>query len=73
MNFATLLFLFVFLPLCVGCYLFTEKIRYRNAVLLTFSMIFYAWGNPTNLLLLLLSAAVNFLLARSIDANRGNR
>ncbi len=73
MNFATLLFLFVFLPLCVGCYLFTEKIRYRNAVLLAFSMIFYAWGKPINLLLLLLSAAVNFLLARSIDANRGNR
>lgn len=73
MNFAELLFLFVFLPLCVGCYLFTGQTRYRNTVLLVFSLLFYAWGEPTKLLLLLLSAAVNFLLARSIDANRGNR
>lgn len=73
MNFALLLFLFVFLPLCVGCYLFTKQIRYRNAVLLVFSLLFYAWGEPIKLVLLLLSAAINFLLARSIDANRGNR
>ena len=73
MNFAELLFLFVFLPLCVGCYLFTGQTRYRNTVLLVFSLLFYAWGEPTKLLLLLLSAAVNFLLARSIDANRDNR
>lgn len=73
MNFANLLFLFVFLPLCIGCYLFTGQVRYRNTVLLVFSLLFYAWGEPIKLILLLLSAAVNFLLARSMDANRGNR
>ncbi|MBQ2254548.1 MAG: MBOAT family protein, partial [Clostridia bacterium] len=73
MNFAEIPFLFVFFPLCVGCYLFTKQIRYRNAVLLTFSLLFYAWGEPLKLVLLLLSAAVNYLLARSIAANRGNK
>ena len=49
MNFAEIPFLFVFFPLCVGCYLFTKQIRYRNAVLLTFSLLFYAWGEPLKL------------------------
>lgn len=73
MNFADILFLFVFFPLCVGFYLFKKQIKYRNAVLLVFSLIFYAWGEPIKLVLLLLSAMVNFLLARSIDSNRGNK
>ncbi len=73
MNFAEIPFLFVFFPLCVGFYLFTKQVRYRNAVLLTFSLIFYAWGEPLKLVLLLLSAIVNFLLARSIAANRENK
>lgn len=73
MNFADLLFMFVFFPVCVGLYLMKKQIRYRNAVLLVFSLIFYAWGEPLKLVLLLLSAMVNFLLARSIDANRTNK
>lgn len=73
MNFADILFLFVFFPLCVGFYLFKKQTKYRNAVLLVFSLIFYAWGEPIKLILLLLSAMVNFLLARSIDSNRGNK
>ncbi len=73
MNFADILFLFVFFPLCVGFYLFKKQVKYRNAVLLVFSLIFYAWGEPIKLVLLLLSAMVNFLLARSIDSNRGNK
>ncbi len=73
MNFADILFLFVFFPLCVAFYLFTKQIRYRNAVLLAFSLIFYAWGEPLKLVLLLLSAMVNFQLARSMSANRNNR
>ena len=73
MNFADILFLFVFFPLCVGFYLFKKQVKYRNAVLLVFSLIFYAWGEPIKLVLLLLSAMINFLLARSIDSNRGNK
>lgn len=72
MNFANLLFLFVFFPLCIGAYLFTKKIKYRNIVLILFSLLFYAWGEPIKLILLLFTTVINFLLARSIDANRKN-
>ena len=73
MNFTDLIFLFIFFPICVGLYLIKNQIRYRNAVLLVFSLLFYAWGEPLKLILLLLSAAVNYFLVRSIDANRGNK
>lgn len=73
MTFASLLFLFVFLPLCVGWYLFSKNIKQKNMVLIIFSLFFYAWGEPIKLVLLLLSAVINFLLARSIAANRSNR
>ncbi len=72
MNFANLLFLYIFFPLCLVCYFLTKKTAYRNGVLIVFSLIFYAWGEPVKLILLLLATVVNFLLARSIDANRGN-
>ncbi len=36
-------------------------------------MLFYACGRPIELVLLLLTTAINFLLARSIDANRTNK
>ncbi len=67
MLFADLLFLFLFLPLCVASYFFTKKTQYRNIVLIVFSMIFYAWGEPTRILLLLSSVAVNYILAIMIE------
>ena len=73
MNFATLPFIALFFPICVAAYLFTKNTRYRNGVLIFFSLLFYACGKPVELLLLLLTTAVNFLLARSIDANRNNK
>ncbi|MBO4366611.1 MAG: MBOAT family protein, partial [Clostridia bacterium] len=72
MNFANLLFLYIFFPLCLLFYFLTKKTAYRNGVLIVFSLVFYAWGEPVKLVLLLLATVVNFLLARSIDANRGN-
>ena len=53
-------------------YWITKKVKYRNWVLIVFSLIFYAGGEPVKLILLLLATLVNFMLARSIDANRGN-
>ncbi|MBP5230665.1 MAG: MBOAT family protein [Clostridia bacterium] len=72
MNFANLLFLYIFFPLCLICYFATRKVKYRNWVLIAFSLVFYAFGEPVKLILLLLATVVNFMLARSIDANRGN-
>lgn len=73
MNFATLPFIALFFPICIAAYLLANKTQYRNSILILFSMLFYACGRPIELVLLLLTTAINFLLARSIDANRTNK
>ena len=67
MVFSSLFFLYLFLPLCVICYAATKKNRYRNAVLIIFSLIFYAWGEPLCVFILIISAALNYILAFAID------
>ena len=53
MVFSSLLFLFAFLVICYLVYVIMPGMRTRNAVLLLFSLIFYAWGGPRLVLLLL--------------------
>ncbi|MBQ4465781.1 MAG: MBOAT family protein [Oscillospiraceae bacterium] len=61
MIFSSLIFLYLFLPLCLLSYAAVRSVRNRNIVLVIFSLIFYAWGEPTRIVYLLLSAAVNYL------------
>ena len=73
MLFADILFLFVFLPLCLISYFVCKDIKAKNAVLLVFSLIFYAWGEPVRILLLVLSAAINYAFAIMIELSKGTR
>lgn len=41
-----------------------RKIKYKNIFLLAASLFFYAWGEPNNIFLLLISITVNYLLAK---------
>lgn len=61
MIFSSLIFLYLFLPLCLISYAAVRSVRNRNIVLVIFSLIFYAWGEPTRIIYLLLSAAVNYV------------
>ena len=61
MIFSSLIFLYLFLPFCLLCYAAVKKTKDRNMVLILFSLLFYAWGEPTRIVYLLLSAAVNYL------------
>lgn len=70
MVFSSLFFLYFFLPLCVICYAATKKIHYRNMVLLIFSLVFYAWGEPLWVFLLIISAAINFIFGLTIERFR---
>lgn len=70
MVFSSLFFLYFFLPLCVIIYASAKKLKTRNNVLLIFSLVFYAWGEPLCVLLLIASAAVNFVLGLCIDKYR---
>ncbi len=65
MVFSDLFFLFVFLPVFALCYLLLK--RHRNAVLVLFSLVFYAWGEPVYVLLMLASVVVNYFVGLGIE------
>ena len=46
MVFSSALFLFIFLPVVLTLVLIARRTASRNALLLMFSLIFYAWGEP---------------------------
>lgn len=68
MVFSSLIFLYLFLPVCLLCYGLSPSLRLKNAVLIIFSLVFYAWGEPVYILLLLGSVLVNYLLGLGIGA-----
>lgn len=65
MTFSSALFVLFFLPAVLLVYYIIPGRFFgaRNAVLLLSSAIFYAWGEPVNILFILISAAVNYSLA----------
>ena len=80
MVFSDLFFLFVFLPAFALLYLLAAWIdrkhtpgkaffpfRWRNNALVLFSLVFYAWGEPVYVLLLLASVVVNYFVGLGID------
>lgn len=70
MVFANLLFIYAFLPICLIIYLCTNGINAKNNVLLVFSLIFYAWGEPKWIFLLLLSSAITYVGAIVMENNK---
>ena len=73
MVFADLFFLYDFLSAVLIFYFLSKNIKYRNAILIIFSLIFYAWGEPTVVFLLILSTIVNWLLGLQIDKHRDDK
>ncbi len=67
MVFSSLLFVYAFLPLCLICYNLAKSIRAKNTVLLIFSLVFYAWGEPKYIFLLIGMVAADWLLAMKIE------
>lgn len=63
MVFVSLPFLCVFFPFCMIFYIAAKDIKKKNIVLLIFSLVFYAWGEPKYILLLLFMCAVDWVLA----------
>jgi len=67
MVFSSVPFLFYFLPLFIPLYFLAPSTRSRNAVLLAFSVVFYAWGEPWFVLVMLASIVFNWRAALSIE------
>lgn len=86
MVFSDLLFLLVFIPSFALCYLLgtlvdramskplaEKRILARNIVIVLFSLIFYGWGEPIYLFLMVLCVLLNYLSGLSIDRFEGKK
>lgn len=73
MVFSSLLFLFRFLPLFLALYFAAPK-RLRNTILFIGSLIFYGWGEPVYISLLLFSTLVDFIHGKLVGSfkEKGN-
>ena len=70
MLFSSPIFLFAFLPICLaGNYLLDRK--FKNIFLLIMSLIFYAWGEPKFIIVMMISIFVNYLFGLGADKFRG--
>ena len=67
MVFSSFTFLFLFLPLTLACTLPLKRVAARNAVLCAFSLVFYAWGEPVYVLLMLMSILVNYAAGLAME------
>jgi alginate O-acetyltransferase complex protein AlgI len=71
MVFSSLTFLYVFMPLCVIIYYLSRNNVWRNLTLTVFSYIFYAWGEPMWVCLLLFSSLFDYFNGLFIERWRG--
>ena len=72
MVFSSLVFLFVFLPIVLVLYNLSSK-KYRNYLLLLASLFFYAWGEPTYVVIMLVSIGANYLCGLLVDEKRADK
>lgn len=68
MLFSSIPFLYAFLPVTLILY-FLAPMRLKNAVLLVMSLLFYAWGEPRHVVLMLLTIAAGYAFGRLIAAS----
>ncbi|WP_248928456.1 MBOAT family O-acyltransferase [Paenibacillus hamazuiensis] len=71
MVFSSFIFLYGFLPAVLLVY-FTAGDKLKNAVLLLFSLFFYAWGEPVGVIILLLDVLIGWAGGMLIERSRGS-
>lgn len=67
MVFSSIIFLFYFLPLFFFIYYLADK-KYKNALILAGSIIFYAWGAPKFIFVILGTTVLDFYIVRLMAA-----
>ena len=73
MLFSSLTFLLAFLPLVLVLYYINNNRVYRNIVLLISSLIFYSWGEPRTIIIMIITIIVNYVMAIMIEENEKYR
>lgn len=71
MVFSSLVFLCVFLPICFLVERIMPNVRAKNAVLIAASLVFYAYGEPVLVMLMLASTFLNYALGRVVGLREG--
>ncbi|MEE3334132.1 MAG: MBOAT family O-acyltransferase [Ruminococcus sp.] len=75
MVFSSSTFLLIFLPITLLAYFIiggalTKSIRVKNIILLIASLVFYAWGEPVYIVLMLISIVFNFFIGKDMAASK---
>ena len=73
MVFSSAAFLFAFFPVYIVVVALVRNIKACNVLLVVMSLLFYAWGEPVYILLMLLSIFVNYLIALPAEKYRDHR
>lgn len=71
MVFSSVVFLFFYLPVTLAAYYVAPR-RWRNVVLLAVNLLFYAWGEPVYVLIMLLSTAIDYTHGLLVEKHRAN-
>lgn len=71
MVFSSIPFLFYFLPVTLILYFIAPR-KLKNAVLLTVSIVFYSWGEPVYIVLMVISILINYLFGLKINKRLQN-
>lgn len=72
MVFSDSVFLFIFLPLTLAVY-YAVPFAFKNTVLFLTGLLFYAWGEPVYVLIMLLSTAIDYCAGRLMDRFDSNK
>lgn len=64
MVFSSLTFLCIFLPVVLALYYLLPTLRIRNILLIAVSLLFYAYGEPVYVLLMIASIIINYIFGR---------
>lgn len=72
MIFSSIPFVFFFLIIFFALYFIVPK-KFKNVVLLIFSLIFYAWGEPIYIILMLFSSIVDYFNGRMIEKYKNKK
>lgn len=73
MVFSSLNFMYLFLPVCLLLYFILRGIKARNGLLLAMSLLFYAWGEPKWIVLMIVTTLVDYGAGLLVDKYRGQK
>ncbi|WP_373601607.1 MBOAT family O-acyltransferase [Paraclostridium bifermentans] len=72
MVFSSIIFLFTFLPITLILYYMSPR-KLKNVMLLFISLIFYAWGEPIYVLLMIFTTIFDYIIGLLINNNRSDK